>query len=94
MLDGVPGPHGKGQFWGKGAPIVEYRDTAVTCAKTSEPIVMSFGLWTRVDRRKDKFSRIHRWCQCAHMGGHIGATGRIRLNRPSAAAMRSYVKLL
>jgi len=28
------------------------------------------------------------------MGGHIGATWRILLNRPSAAAMRSYVKLL
>ena len=26
--------------------------------------------------------------------GNIGATWRIRLNRPSAAAMRSYVKLL
>jgi len=25
---------------------------------------------------------------------HIGATRRIRLNRPCAAAMRSYVKLL
>jgi len=32
--------------------------------------------------------------QCAHMGGHIGATWRIRLNCPCAAAMRSYVKLL
>jgi len=31
---------------------------------------------------------------CAHMGGHIGAIWRIRLNRPCAAAMRSYVKLL
>jgi len=27
-------------------------------------------------------------------GVHIGATWRIRLNRPCAAAMRSYVKLL
>jgi len=35
-----------------------------------------------------------RWRQSAHMGGHIGATWRIRLNRLSAAAMRSYVKLL
>jgi len=25
---------------------------------------------------------------------HIGATGRIRLNRPCAAAMRPYVKVL
>jgi len=28
------------------------------------------------------------------LGGHIGATWRIRFNHPSAAAMRSYVKLL
>ena len=35
-----------------------------------------------------------RWCQCTHMAGHIGAAWRIRLSRPSAAAMRSYVKLL
>ena len=35
-----------------------------------------------------------RWRQCAQMGGHIVATWRIRLSHPSAAAMRSYVKLL
>jgi len=34
------------------------------------------------------------WRQCANMGGHIGATWWIRLNRPSAAAMQSYVELL
>jgi len=28
------------------------------------------------------------------MEGHIGATWRMRLNRPSAAAMRPYVKIL
>ena len=49
MLDGVPDPHGKGQFLRKGRPIVKYRDTysAVTCAKTAEPIVMPFGLWAQ-----------------------------------------------
>jgi len=26
VLDGDPDPHGKGQFGGKGAPIVKYRD--------------------------------------------------------------------
>ena len=31
-----------------------------------------------------------RWRQCAHMGGRIGATWRIRLNHPSAAAMRIF----
>jgi len=35
-----------------------------------------------------------RWRQFAHMGRHIGTTWRIQLNRASAAAMRSYVKLL
>ena len=34
------------------------------------------------------------WRQCAHMGRHISATWRIRLNRLSAVAMQSYVKLL
>jgi len=42
---GVQIPHGKGQFLGKGAPIVKYRDTLVTCAKIAKPIVMQFGLW-------------------------------------------------
>jgi len=40
------------------------------------------------------FNCIHLWRQCAHMGGDIGASWRIHLNRPSAAAMPSYVKLL
>jgi len=35
-----------------------------------------------------------RWRQCAHIGGHIGATWQIRLNRLSVAVMRPYVKLL
>jgi len=29
-------PYGKGQFLGEEAPIVKYRDTAVTCAKAAE----------------------------------------------------------
>jgi len=68
------------------------------CAK---PIDFSFGLWTRVGRRKHKFNRIRRWHQCALMvhadaqwGMHIGATWRIRLMCPFAAAIRPYVKLL
>jgi len=36
-----PDPHGKGQFWGKGAPIV---NSAVTCVKTAKSIIMPFGL--------------------------------------------------
>ena len=36
---------------GKGAPIVKYRDTAVICAKTAEPIEMPFGLWAWMGHR-------------------------------------------
>ena len=35
-----------------------------------------------------------RWRQCAFTGRHIGATWRMRLNRPSTAATRPYVKIL
>jgi len=69
------------------------RHSTACCAKTAEPIDLTFGLWTRVGQRKHKFNHIRRWRQCAHMGGHIGATWRTRLNLPSAAAIRSYVKL-
>jgi len=43
----------EGQFWGggKGHPIVKYRDTAVICAKTAEPIIMPFGLSAWMDPR-------------------------------------------
>jgi len=34
------------------------------------------------------------WRQCDLIGGHIDVTWRIRLNSPSAMAMRPYVKLL
>jgi len=55
----------------------------------TEPIEMPFGLWTQVGPRKHV---LH--------GVHIGATWRIRLNRPcsggpnEAAEMRPYVKSL
>jgi len=32
----------------KGRPIVKYRDTVVSCAKTAEPIEMPFGFWARM----------------------------------------------
>jgi len=57
----------------------------------AEPIDLPFGLWIRLGGRKHTFSRT---CQCALARGHIGATWRIRLNRPSSAAMRPYVRLL
>jgi len=88
---GSKSPMGRDNFeGGKGRPTVKYRDTAVTCAKTAEPIDLPFGLWTQVGWRKHNFNCIRQVAPC----GHIGATWRIRLNRPSVAAMRSYVKLL
>jgi len=44
---GVQIPHGKGKFEGeKGASHCNVH-SAVTCAKTAEPIVMLFGLWAQ-----------------------------------------------
>jgi len=65
------------------------RHSAVSCAKMAERIDLPFELWTRVGRKKHKFSRIR---QVAPPPG--ATTWQIRLNCPSAAAMRSYVKLL
>ena len=63
------------------------------CAKMAEPIDLPFELSTRVGLRKQKFNRIRQVASvCPHRA--IGATWRIRLNGPSAAAMRPYVKLL
>ena len=38
-------------FRGEGGPVAKYRDTAVICAKTAEPIEMPFGLLARMDVR-------------------------------------------
>jgi len=54
--------------------------TTVSTAKTTEPIEMTFGMRTRVDPRNYMLDWVY-----------IGATWRIRLNRPCAAAMRPYV---
>ena len=55
----------------------------MSCGKMAEPIDLQFGLWTRVGRRKLKFSRIH---HVAPMCPHV--------NHPSVVAMQPYVKLL
>jgi len=52
----------------------------VSPAKMAEAIDMPFGMWTRVDPRKHALD-----------GVHIDATWRIRVNRPCAVAMRSYI---
>ena len=48
-----PDPPCKGAiFWGKVTPGHGRRHSAMSCAKTAEPIEMPFGLWTRVGPRK------------------------------------------
>ena len=55
----------------------------VSPAKTAEPIEMSFGISTRVSPTKHVLAEVY-----------SGATWRIPLNRPCAAAMRPVVKFL
>jgi len=87
--------HVKGQIIrGKDMSRHAWRQSAMSCTKLAELIVLPFGFWTRVAGRKHKFNRIRQVGPLCLMGGHIGATWRIQLNSPSAAAMRPYVKLL
>jgi len=58
-------------------PIAKYMDSVMGCAKTAEPIEMPFGIPTRLGPKKHVLDGIH-----------IGATWRILLNRPCAAAIR------
>ena len=44
VLDGGPDPPWEGAIFGARGPIVKGH-SAVTCAKTAEPIEMPFGLW-------------------------------------------------
>jgi len=60
--------------------------------KAAERVDLPFGLWTRAGRRKHRFNRIRQVAPTCPHRKHSGATWRIRLSRPSAAAMRSYVK--
>ena len=48
----------------------------MSCAKTAEPIEMSFEMWTLVDPTKHVLD-----------GVHIRATWQIQVNRPCVAAM-------
>ena len=54
----------RGNFEEEGRPAVNsrpllslYRVSAVSCAKTAEPIKMSFGMWTFVGQRKHVLGR-------------------------------------
>jgi len=76
-------PHANGQLLGER-----------TCPGMPDD-ALPFGLWTRVGLKEAASSIVFaRWRQCALMGGDIGATWRVRFQRPSAAAMRPYVTLL
>jgi len=67
----------------EGTAHCEVWDSAISCAKTAEPIEMQFWMLSQVGPGNHVLD-----------GVHIGATCRILLNRSCAAAMRPYVKLL
>jgi len=48
------------------APIVKYRDSAVRCARTAEPIEMPFGIWTRVGPKKHVLDGDAHWRHLAN----------------------------
>jgi len=63
VLDGDWGPDPP-CHWGnfeekRGQPIVNYRDSAVGCAKMAEAIEMLFGIWTRMGSVKHVLDGVH-----------------------------------
>jgi len=62
----------------------------MSCAETAERLGCGLG-WAEGSISSIVLAS---WRQCAHMGRHIGATWWIRLNRLSASAMWSHVRLL
>jgi len=92
---GVQIPHGKGQLWEKGSPIVKYSDfLPLAVQKRLDQSICHLGCgvgWAEGSTVSIAFARRR---QCAHMGGYIGVTWRIQQNCPSAGVMRSFVKLL
>ena len=87
-VDGVQVPYGKGKFSGKCVPIVKFRDFLLwSVQKQLNHLICHLDCrvgWTQGSTSSLVFAR---WCL-------IGATWRIRLNRPSVAAMRPYLRLL
>jgi len=82
VLVGGPDPRATGQFLVEMTCTAVSDDTAVSCAKITEPIEMSFGLGL-VDQRKHMLHRRAHWHNLSN-----------RLNRPFAATMQPYIKLL
>ena len=67
---------------GKGAARCKLGTFSPELCKTAEPIEMPFGEWTPVGPRKLVLD-----------GVYIAATWRIRLDHPSAAAMRPFCQI-
>jgi len=92
---GSQSPNEKRHFWGKGSFIVKYRDFLPWAVqKRLNRSICHLGCGLGCAEGSISPIVFARWRQCALPCGHIGATWQIRLNRPSAVAMRSYVKLL
>ena len=51
---------------GKRGPIVRYRDSAVSCVKTAEPIKMPLGMWIPVGPRKRVLDASAHWRHLAN----------------------------
>jgi len=97
VLDGCSNPPmGRGNFESaKGLPIVKYRDTLQSpVQKRLNWLICHLGCGLRWAKGSTSSIVFSRWHKSALVGGHIGATCWIWLNRLSALAMRSYVNLL
>jgi len=93
VLGGSKSPMVRGNFGGKGRPLWSIGTFSMSCAETAEPIDLPFELWIRVGQRKHEFSRIHQMAPICTISV-VKHWWWIRLSHPSAAVIRSYVKLL
>jgi len=88
VLDGVQIPMGSTSFGGQGLPLLTIGLSAVSCAKWQNRSICHSGcglVWAEESTSSIVFARCR---QCALMGGQISTNCRIRLNHPSAEAMR------
>jgi len=79
-------PRGKRAIFGeRGVHYKVYGFSAVSCAKTAEPIEMWFGLWTRVGPRK----HVLEGAQIPHVKGQL-LSERTCSGGPKEAHVQSY----
>ena len=65
VLGGVQILHANGQFWGKrGGYYIVWGPSSLSCAKTTEPIEMAFGVWSLVDPMKHALDGVYIGNQC------------------------------